>query len=117
MNHIEKERYVKFKADIITDFLRSVPKEIREEFKATYKKKILKKKELSLRITPSFRESLILKNGVATLKPDSGLTNDDIAAFRNKVISVNHQIHGIYDKIELQSITTVLVGSFTNAIP
>lgn len=97
-SYIEKERYVKFKADIITDFLRSVPKEIREEFKATYKEDI-KEERTKFENHPSFRESLILKNGVATLKPDSGLTNDDIAAFRNKVISVNHQIHGIYDKI------------------
>lgn len=97
-SYIEKERYVKFKADIITDFLRSVPKEIREEFKATYKENT-KEERTKFENHPSFRESLILKNGVATLKPDSGLTNDDIAAFRNKVISVNHQIHGIYDKI------------------
>ena len=97
-SYIEKERYVKFKADIITDFLRSVPKEIREEFKATYKEDT-KEERTKFENHPSFRESLILKNGVATLKPDSGLTNDDIAAFRNKVISVNHQIHGIYDKI------------------
>lgn len=97
-SYIEKERYVKFKADIITDFLRSVPKEIREEFKATYKEDT-KEEKTKFENHPSFRESLILKNGVATLKPDSGLTNDDIAAFRNKVISVNHQIHGIYDKI------------------
>lgn len=97
-SYIEKERYVKFKADIITDFLRSVPKEIREEFKATYKEDT-KEERIKFENHPSFRESLILKNGVATLKPDSGLTNDDIAAFRNKVISVNHQIHGIYDKI------------------
>lgn len=97
-SYIEKERYVKFKADIITDFLRSVPKEIREEFKATYKEDT-KEERTKFENYPSFRESLILKNGVATLKPDSGLTNDDIAAFRNKVISVNHQIHGIYDKI------------------
>lgn len=97
-SYIEKERYVKFKADIITDFLRSVPKEIREEFKATYKE-YTKEERTKFENHPSFRESLILKNGVATLKPDSGLTNDDIAAFRNKVISVNHQIHGIYDKI------------------
>lgn len=97
-SYIEKERYVKFKADIITDFLRSVPKEIREEFKATYKEDT-KEERTKFENRPSFRESLILKNGVATLKPDSGLTNDDIAAFRNKVISVNHQIHGIYDKI------------------
>ena len=96
--YVEKERYVKFKADIITDFLRSVPKEIREEFKATYKEDT-KEERTKFENHPSFRESLILKNGVATLKPDSGLTNDDIAAFRNKVISVNHQIHGIYDKI------------------
>lgn len=97
-SYIEKERYVKFKADIITDFLRSVPKEIREEFKTTYKEDT-KEEQKKFENHPSFRESLILKNGVATLKADSGLTNEDIAAFRNKVISVNHQIHGIYDKI------------------
>lgn len=97
-SYIEKERYVKFKADIITDFLRSVPKEIREEFKTTYKEDT-KEEQKKFENHSSFRESLILKNGVATLKPDSGLTNEDIAAFRNKVISVNHQIHGIYDKI------------------
>lgn len=97
-SYVEKERYVKFKADIITDFLRSIPKELREEFKATYKEDT-KEERIKFEQHPSFRESLILKNGVATLKKDSGLTNDDIAAFRNKVISVNHQIHGIYDKI------------------
>ena len=97
-SYVEKERYVKFKADIITDFLRSIPKELRQEFKTTYKEDT-KEERTKFENHPSFRESLILKNGVATLKPDSGLTNDDIAAFRNKVISVNHQIHGIYDKI------------------
>lgn len=97
-SYVEKERYVKFKADIITDFLRSIPKELRKEFKTTYKEDT-KEERIKFEQHPSFRESLILKNGVATLKPDSGLTNDDIAAFRNKVISVNHQIHGIYDKI------------------
>lgn len=97
-SYVEKERYVKFKADIITDFLRSIPKELRKEFKTTYKENT-KEERIKFEQHPSFRESLILKNGVATLKKDSGLTNDDIAAFRNKVISVNHQIHGIYDKI------------------
>lgn len=97
-SYVEKEHYVKFKADIITDFLRSIPKELRQEFKTTYKEDT-KEERIKFEQHPSFRESLILKNGVATLKKDSGLTNDDIAAFRNKVISVNHQIHGIYDKI------------------
>lgn len=97
-SYVEKKRYVKFKADIITDFLRSIPKELRKEFKTTYKEDT-KEERIKFEQHPSFRESLILKNGVATLKKDSGLTNDDIAAFRNKVISVNHQIHGIYDKI------------------
>lgn len=97
-SYVEKERYVKFKADIITDFLRSIPKELRQEFKTTYKEDT-KEERVKFEQHPSFRENLILKNGVATLKKDSGLTNDDIAAFRNKVISVNHQIHGIYDKI------------------
>lgn len=109
-SYIEKERYVKFKADIITDFLRSVPKEIREEFKATYKEDT-KEERTKFENHPSFRESLILKNGVATLKPDSGLTNDDIAAFRNKVISVNHQIHGIYDKIGANQLQQSWLGA------
>lgn len=109
-SYVEKERYVKFKADIITDFLRSVPKEIREEFKATYKEDT-KEERTKFENHPSFRESLILKNGVATLKPDSGLTNDDIAAFRNKVISVNHQIHGIYDKIGANQLQQSWLGA------
>lgn len=109
-SYVEKERYVKFKADIITDFLRSIPKELRQEFKTTYKEDT-KEERIKFEQHPSFRESLILKNGVATLKKDSGLTNDDIAAFRNKVISVNHQIHGIYDKIGANQLQQSWLGA------
>ncbi len=97
-SYANKERYIRFKADIITDFLRSMPMDIRKDFKKTYKDDSKAERE-TFETLPTFRSQFELKNGVAVLKADSQLTNMDVAAFRNKVIAVNHQIHGIYDKV------------------
>lgn len=97
-SYANKEKYIRFKADIITDFLKSMPMDIRKEFKETYKTDSKAEREV-FESLPTFRSQFELKNGVAVLKSDSVLTNTDVAAFRNKVIAVNHQIHGIYDKI------------------
>lgn len=40
-----------------------------------------------------------LVDGIARIKPDSVITKDMFGRFRDKVINVNHKIHGIYDKI------------------
>lgn len=94
----DKEQFIRFKKDAITDFLRSQPTEVRKKFVEKYAENS-KEERTRFEKLPTFRSQLELKNGVATLTKDSKLTNADIAAFRNKVIEVNHQIHGVYDKI------------------
>lgn len=97
-NYKVKEQFNKFKQDIVTNFLRSQSKELRAKFIEQYKEDSKNQRE-EFDALPSFRDQLELKNGIAVLKEGSGLTNGDIADFRNKVITVNHLIHGIYDKI------------------
>lgn len=83
---------------MITNFLRTQSKEVRDKFVAQYKEDS-KEQRSKFDELPTFRSQLKLSNGVAVLKEDSPLSNADIADFRNKVLTVNHHIHGIYDKI------------------
>lgn len=93
-----KEQFNRFKQDMITNFLRIQSKEVRDKFVAQYKEDS-KEQRSKFDELPTFRSQLKLSNGVAVLKEDSPLSNADIADFRNKVLTVNHHIHGIYDKI------------------
>lgn len=93
-----KEQFNRFKQDMVTNFLRTQSKEVRDKFVAQYKEDS-KEQRSKFDELPTFRSQLTLSNGVAILKEDSPLTNADIADFRNKVLTVNHHIHGIYDKI------------------
>lgn len=93
-----KEQFNRFKQDMITNFLRTQSKEVRDKFVAQYKEDN-KEQRSKFDELPTFRSQLKLSNGVAVLKEDSPLSNADIADFRNKVLTVNHHIHGIYDKI------------------
>ena len=93
-----KEQFNRFKQDMITNFLRTQSKEVRDKFVAQYKEDS-KEQRSKFNELPTFRSQLKLSNGVAVLKEDSPLSNADIADFRNKVLTVNHHIHGIYDKI------------------
>lgn len=93
-----KEQFNRFKQDMITNFLRTQSKEVRNKFVAQYKEDS-KEQRSKFDELPTFRSQLKLSNGVAVLKEDSPLSNADIADFRNKVLTVNHHIHGIYDKI------------------
>ena len=93
-----KEQFNRFKQDMITNFLRTQSKEVRDKFVAQYKEDS-KEQRSKFDELPTFRSQLKLSNGVAVLKEDSSLSNADIADFRNKVLTINHHIHGIYDKI------------------
>ena len=93
-----KEQFNRFKQDMITNFLRTQSKEVRDKFVAQYKEDS-KEQRSKFDELPTFRSQFKLSNGVAVLKEDSPLSNADVADFRNKVLTVNHHIHGIYDKI------------------
>lgn len=48
---------------------------------------------------PTLESLFELKNGRAVLKENAGITEVQLGKFTNKVIYVNKQIHGVYDKI------------------
>lgn len=93
-----RQKYIDFKRDIVEDFLLALPNSARKEFIELNK---VKKDEATtiFETYPTLRDSFELKNGLAVLKEDSGLTYEDIGLFKNKVIEVNHKIHGVYNKI------------------
>lgn len=93
-----RQKYLDFKRDIVEDFLLALPNSARKEFIELNK---AKKDEATtiFETYPTLRDSFELKNGLAVLKEDSGLTYEDIGLFKNKVIEVNHKIHGVYNKI------------------
>lgn len=97
-NEEEKQKYIYFSKDVVTEFLKVVPNEVRKNFINEVKDRT-KTAKAEFESLETLYSQMELRDGIAQLKEGSGLTNKDIAAFRNKVISVNHKIHGIYDKI------------------
>ena len=107
---VNKEAYIRFKRDAVTDFLKSKGKALQTMFNENYKEvKASTKSEFET--LPTFRSQLELKNGVATLIEGSELTNEDIAEFRGEVISLNHNIHGVYDRIGANTIQQHWAGA------
>lgn len=107
---VDKEQYVRFKRDAITDFLRTVDEDTRKKFIEKYKE-AKKDAKTNFESLPTFRSQFELKDGYAKLRTDSKLTNRDIAEFREKTIKVNHHIHGIYDKIGANTIQQTWWGA------
>lgn len=107
---VDKEQYVRFKRDAITDFLRTVDEDTRKKFIEKYKE-AKKDAKTNFENLPTFRSQFELKDGYAKLRADSKLTNRDIAEFREKTIKVNHHIHGIYDKIGANTIQQTWWGA------
>lgn len=106
----DKEQYVRFKRDAITDFLRSVDNDVRKKFIDEYKE-AEKNAQVTFENLPTFRDQFELVDGYARLRKDSPLSNRDIAEFREKAIKVNHHIHGIYDKIGANTLQQTWWGS------
>lgn len=97
-NEEELQKYVYFTKDIVTEYLKQLPNDVRIDFINEVKAQT-EIANTEFAALPTFFSQMELVNGIAQLNSDSGLTNKDIAVFRNKVISVNHKVHGIYDKI------------------
>ena len=100
------KEYHWFNKDVNSEFLRMVvregqyTKEIGEEYHklVTEARKELREK---FEAYPSVIEQFKLneKTGLAELKPDSAITLKHLGRFKEKVVSTNKKIHGIYDKL------------------
>jgi hypothetical protein len=74
-----------------------------------YNEKVLKAKE-EFKTYKKVLEMYELKDGLAVLKPNSGISILDESAFRRKIMAVNHRIHGIYNTFDKGTIEHTITG-------
>lgn len=102
--------YNDFKRDIITDFVKSLPYEVQELFiDAVNDETVHAKAEFDA--MDSARSQFELKDGKAVIKEGSNLTDDHVAFIRNKVVTINHKIHGIYDQMGAARYQDTAIGA------
>jgi hypothetical protein len=89
-------QYNDFKRDMITDFVQTMPYEAMKLFRdAVNAESAHVKAEFDA--LEDMRSQFELKDGYAKIKDGSKMTLEHVAMLRNKVVTVNHKIHGIYD--------------------
>ena len=107
--HSDKNKlkeYHWFNRDINAEFLRSIAKlnEDTKEIAKEYAKKVKEKLE-TVKATFDTQPKLIdqfelnKETGLVELKASSGLTLGDLGKFKERVVSTNKKIHGVYDKL------------------
>ena len=95
-------KYDKLKRNIIKDFFDTiVDKNERNKLIKEYislKKEMLKNDREEFEKLPDVWSQFELVNGIAKFKKESGLTENDFGALKNRAQYVNKFIHGVYDK-------------------
>jgi len=95
----ELRKYDSFTKDFNEQFLRDVgDKTLINEYIAA-RKEALSKSEEEFAKNPTAEEQFELVDGHAVIKGDSLMTGQMFGELRQKVISINKKIHGVYDKI------------------
>ena len=104
--------YAWFKRDIITEFVKDNLSDNQTKEFIKFKQKAIDKAEKEFDNLPSLLSNLELKDGYLGFKKDSLLdkynvydkygqnkTEELLSKFRNRVISINKKLHGVYDKL------------------
>jgi hypothetical protein len=104
-----KRKYVEYRRDMVTDYLHAMPHTMQRMF-VERMQEIEGHADQAFSALPTFRSQFVMKDHKAVLKDDSPLTNADISTMRNKVIIVNHKIHGIYDKLGAAKFQSEAIG-------
>lgn len=106
------KEFVFGRKDFTTEFARTLPNKMQKEF-VKVKKELEKTATADFEKNSTFIENLDLKDGKLTFKEGSKLAELDalsadkevsdaykiLGEFKGKVISVNKEIHGVYDKL------------------
>ena len=113
---IEKEQYLESKHNYVEDFVRTfLTKDQARQYVNETKDtdEILAKEfndEKHIRIIDAFE----LTNGMATIKKTSDgldlIDGGQFGLFRDKVVRVNHKMHGIYNKMDAGTIQRIAIG-------
>lgn len=103
--------YATLKKDLVSDFINTY---FDKELKLKY---IAKRKEVTARSKEEFNrlervdDQFELVDGMVKIKQDSKLSKETWSEIRDKVISINKKIHGVYDKIGAAYIEKLWFGS------
>jgi len=116
-DRIEHEKYLDGKHTYVEDYLRRflTPTEM--------KKYVETKKATDAELTKEFEsednmqliDAFELQNGMSVIKKTSEVplvSGTELALFRNKVVRVNHKLHGIYNKDDASIIQRTTLGKF-----
>ena len=68
------------------------------------------KQEEAFKQFPTVHESLELKDGQLSYKEGSGLNEQNMAMFRSRVKSINQSLHGIYNRVDRNSLQDSAIG-------
>ena len=94
-----KTKYDLFKAYPIQDFVKTHFDEAQIKAFINKRKDFIDKADKTFESLPKLYDQFELVDGYARVKADSGITNETLANFIEKVKRVNNKVHGVYDKI------------------
>ena len=110
-----RRKYDELKEHFPTNFIKNYTREtndksLMERYLKIKKDKLNNAKE-TFETFANLYDQYELVNGKSVIKSDSKLTDDMEAKFKNKVLEVNREIHGVYDKISAAKIEAEWWGS------
>lgn len=108
-------KYESYQRNFVKDFLNTIESKternkITKEF-VEKRQTILKEAKKEFNKYPKLYDQFELKNGYIKIKNNSLINNNLVGQFRSKVLNVNKQIHGVYDKIGAAKIESMWFGS------
>ncbi|MBD5584361.1 MAG: hypothetical protein HDQ88_04715 [Clostridia bacterium] len=84
-------------------------KEQKKEFVTKYQE-AMKQGRTEFEKYGTVRDAFELKNGMATIKENSGIDQEVFAKFLGKVKGVNHSLHGIYNTFDKSALSGMMFG-------
>lgn len=96
-------RFISYKANNFT-------KEWKNNYAKAYKEKLKDAKKKFESNYTTLYDVFELKDGIASIKENSGITLEDFAKFLGKVKGVNHSLHGIYNTFDKSMLSGKMWG-------
>lgn len=106
----EHRKYTEYRKDINEEFLRQIKDvDLIKEY-INKRKENIKNAKIEFEKNPNVYEQFELVDGRAKLKADSLINELELQYFKNKVISINNKIHGVYNKLGAANIEKHWIG-------